>query len=1143
MLLTRKSAGVTVVLAVVCTLACSHWSKLPQVGSEQYRNLCSAFYLGLAALQSGEDVNARKGLTEATRIAPAEPAGWLNLGLLQFRQQDFEGAYQSVSKALTLVSDDSRIEALLGAIESRRGKEQESISHLTRAVKLDSRNLKAAYALAQETERQNSGASDEQAQKLFGQILQVQPNNLAVLIDDLRLAAKRNNFPRVQQDVHSLAANSETWPEPAKEQLKSLQAITAANVRSAAIQAQFLKNVLVRAPAYRQSLDEVRTPATSAGEPFLRFFKLPSPRSQPDEPDSQLRFQRTAQSADVPAEVKWFGTVVLDSESRPVPMWVDQSGLHISGGAQIPLHSGEGLLGLHSIAAADFNYDFKVDIAAASPKGLKFFQQRDARAFDDVTVETKLPREVLDASFTGAWPFDYDLDGDLDLVTGTKSGNPTVLRNNGDGTFAVAHPFAGVDGLVEFASADVDGDGDPDVAVIDGSGKLVTFANERLGDYRKRAVPAGAFAYSELVTSADVDGDGLPDFVVLESSGAVVRLSDVNAGKQWTTAKLAEISPASKSGRQSLLLTDLDNNGALDLVVNDRVFMGDRKSFTPLAAAEKNSTYVDAADLDGDGLVDLVGVNEDSSPAIWKTQSPKNYHWQIVRPLAAQTTGDQRMNSFGLGGEIEIRADLLTQKQIIRSPRMHFGMGSHQGGTQFARIGWPNGIIQTEFNLKPDQTLLAEQRLKGSCPYLFAWDGQKMRFLKDVAPMSGAVGSHDPDGSAAKVNQTRQWFRIGGEEMKPKDGKYRLSVTDEYWESYFVDRYDLLAVDHPTGTEMFIDERVAVPPAPLKVYLSREPQPFQSVRDEQGNAAGDAVSQLDGQLLDTFGKDTYPGIVRDHYVEMSLPENAPRKGKLYLIAQGSFRPWDDSTLVALNQGSRPKPKDLSVEVLRANGSWRVARSGLGIPAGRLKTIVIDLNELFAPGDRRVLRLRTNLEIYWDRLAWAQGVSTSQGTTAEVPLAKALLRHRGFSAVRQDHRTGLEFPDYQKIAESGNRWPSLEGYYTRFGDIKPLLTASDGRYAITTSGDEITMEFDALPPPRPGATRDFVFVGDGWIKEGDYSFRSSRTLLPLPYPGMRTYSGTSAGLEREKAYLLHPKDWQSFHTRYAGGEGLRSSLWR
>ena len=40
---------------------------------------------------------------------------------------------------------------------------------------------------------------------------------------------------------------------------------------------------------------------------------------------------------------------------------------------------------------------------------------------------------------------------------------------------------------------------------------------------------------------------------------------------------------------------------------------------------------------------------------------------------------------------------------------------------------------------------------------------------------------------------------------------------------------------------------------------------------------------------------------------------------------------------------------------------------------------------------------------------------------------------------------------------------------------------------------------------PGWVRDFVFMGDGWIKDGDYNSTFSKTVLPLPYHAKREYT--------------------------------------
>ncbi len=93
----------------------------------------------------------------------------------------------------------------------------------------------------------------------------------------------------------------------------------------------------------------------------------------------------------------------------------------------------------------------------------------------------------------------------------------------------------------------------------------------------------------------------------------------------------------------------------------------------------------------------------------------KGYHWQVMRPRAQPTAGDQRINSFAVGGEVEIRSGLLTQKQILTGQPVHFGLGARTS-IDVARIFWPNGIMQADFDRKADESVVAEQRLKGSCP-------------------------------------------------------------------------------------------------------------------------------------------------------------------------------------------------------------------------------------------------------------------------------------------------------------------------------------------------------------------------------------------------------------------------------------------
>ena len=1102
--------------------ACSRPS-LPDPGSSQYRELVSAFYVGLAGLQTGEDVRAKEKLTKASELAPGEPASWYNLALLSVRQQEFDPAYQNAEKARQLAPDNSRIEQLLGSIESKRGKLPEAVEHLKRAVSLDPRNVKGLYELAEQSERESTPEGDAQAQKYFERL----PGNAAAVIEVARLAAKRGDAVALKKSLAELGSASAEWPEEARARLAAVTATAnGPNPRAAAVQASFLRNVLARVPAYRQSLDAVKTPAIFVGEPYVRFVKLPTPESTPAPPDAALTF--TTPTSSTTAE--WAGDIALDASGKFTPVTASADGISISGGAKLPLpgHAKPGEITRFSIAAADLNYDFKTDLVIATAGGIRLYEQQTPANFTDITPDSKLPATIVNGAYTGAWPFDVDLDGDLDIVLGSRSGEPVVLRNDGDNTFATVRPFQGIHGTVAFAAGDLDGDGDPDVALIDGAGALHIFTNERLGNFNERALPAGWHGRFVAVAIGDVNADGMPDVVALRDDGSVVRLSDRNSGESWESAEIAKPSPLT-SATANLLLGDFDNNGAVDIFAGDgRLLLGDGHRFTE-TKAPSGITATTAVDLDSNGHLTIAGVSGGKAIAA-ESRGTKNYKWQTIRVHAAQAHGDQRINSFGIGGEVEIRSGLLTQKQIITAPALHFGLGTHTE-TDVARIVWPNGSLQAEFELHSDQSLLAEQRLKGSCPSLFAWDGKQMSFVKDGAPWSPALGLHINAQSVAGISQTEEWFKVPGNRMVSRNGIYDVRVTAELWETFYIDRFSMVAVDHPKGTEIFTDERFSVPPPALKIYTVKTPHPFAYATDDCGMDVSATVRDADAKYLDTFGRGKYQGVTRDHWVEVGLPDIAPRSGKLYLVGYGWMHPTDATVNIAMGQGSGAAPKSLSIEVPDASGRWIVAKANLGFLAGKLKTAVFDISDIFQPGAPRKLRLRTNMEVYWDQLAWAGGAAESENQTTNLSMTQADLRYRGFSVIHAANASSPENPDYNYLEGTAQKWRDLEGYYTRYGDVRELLDKADDRIVIVNAGDEIRLAFTALPAPRTGFVRDFVMVGDGWIKDGDYNSTFSKTVLPLPYHAMKDYTRPPAKLEDEPAYRLHPGDWDTFHTRY------------
>jgi hypothetical protein len=108
-------------------------------------------------------------------------------------------------------------------------------------------------------------------------------------------------------------------------------------------------------------------------------------------------------------------------------------------------------------------------------------------------------------------------------------------------------------------------------------------------------------------------------------------------------------------------------------------------------------------------------------------------------------------------------------------------------------------------------------------------------------------------------------------------------------------------------------------------------------------------------------------------------------------------------------------------------------------------------------------------------------------------------------------------------------------------VRELLLATDDRYVIMNAGDELTFRFAAQPPPPMGWVRDYIIMGDGWIKDGDYNSTFSKTVLPLPYHEKQEYTTAPARLEDEFVYRRNPQDWQTYHTRYVTPDVFQNAL--
>jgi len=1113
----------------------------PKPGSVEYQQIVSAFYSGATALEVGDVEHAPAKLDLAAKLAPTEPAVWANLALNQLRSSQIDAAVASLKKAQDLAPNNPDIIALAAHIAVDKGDFAGAVTQFQKAIAADPNNIRTRWALYQAIEQQGGPDADSQGEVQLKEILKLRPNNVALLVELARLAAKNGETNDLKQYLSSIGSDAATWPAEAKDQLNSaVKAAAGTNPRASVPEVMKLHNELIGFPAFQKALSDLQVAEGTVADPISHFIVLPAPPHSPAPADTGLTF--TGQPLAVTGKPSVVRSIWLTGDGKPATITADAKQVTVDN-ATLPFPGGSTAPTAASILPVDLNDDGLVDLVLAGAGGLKIYQQSAGGKFADVTAAAKLPAAVVSGKYTGANAANLYTGGAIDIVLGSATGSPTALRNNDNGTFTDIHPFEKVDGLRAFSWVDLDNDGVCDAGLVDGKGGLHLFHNERAGNFVEWFASTRVGGVAALA-NADYDRSGRVSLMVWNVDGSMSAMTVDN--DKVTVSPLSFNSPAPTDGSGQLVAADLDNNGAPDLIATSsagtQVWLGDDKGgFAPLAAkVDAKSVSID--DDGVSGRLSLVGLSSAGAPTLYKNAGTKNYHWQQIR-LQSVSKGDGKNNSFGVGGQISLRAGLLYENQPVAGPVTHFGLGTY-ANADYARILWPNGLPQGEFELKPDQVAQTPERLKGSCPWLFAWNGKEMAFVTDFLWRS-ALGLRINAQGTSGGGMSGDWNRISADQLVPQGGFYDLRLCTQLWESYFFDEMKLMVVDHPAGTDMWVDERFCIPPPALAYHITTPAQPIPHAVDDLGHDVTDILTARDGRYLDTFGLGRYQGLTRDHYVQVDLgPAPAvPSRGDIHqwLLAEGWIHPTDSSINMQLSLGDHPRPTGLSLEVPDGRGGWRTARTGLGFPEGKNKTILIDLDGLFKPGQPRQIRLRTNLELYWDWMATATEIPGAKVEKRVIDPTVADLRYHGFNKTIQPSHSSPEVPDYGRLASVGQQWRDMEGFYTRFGDVRPLLANVDDRYVIMNAGDEINLRFPEASPVATGMVRDYVMIGDGWGKDCDINSGYSKAVLPLPSHADLAYNHQVKSLYDDPVYKAHAKDWVDYQTRYVSPQPFRTAL--
>jgi hypothetical protein len=193
----------------------------------------------------------------------------------------------------------------------------------------------------------------------------------------------------------------------------------------------------------------------------------------------------------------------------------------------------------------------------------------------------------------------------------------------------------------------------------------------------------------------------------------------------------------------------------------------------------------------------------------------------------------------------------------------------------------------------------------------------------------------------------------------------------------------------------------------------------------------------------------------------------------------------------------------SLEMQDAFGAWRTVNADMGMPSGKPKMIAVDLKFLSAS---RKVRIVTNLCVYWDEVFLNEDAGEPVVTQTGTRVESADLRFRGFSASKID--AARKQPDMYSYGQvtAASFWNPTAGMYTRYGDVRELVTGVDDRMVIMGSGDELALRFAAagLPAVKAGWTRDYLLKVDGWAKDRDPNTAFGSSVEPLPFHGMSVY---------------------------------------
>ena len=1110
--------------------------------------------LGLAYLEEFKLEEAEKEFLKFIRLAPEQKFGYANLGLTYLRMGNYEDAENQLMKAVKIDPADADIRLILATVYQMNDQKELAVAELEKALEFAPQHVKVLYHLSELFTTETDPVTLEKREAYLNKLIEAAPGNLVPRLNITDIYVRNGESDRALEQIEIIKKQFPEFPKEAVEYYdKTFRSLKSGDTGSAITDFVIFHNYLKVTPPYQAGMMELKGPGGSLiGFPVITLDQMTSSGTSGDESllDVIKYSDATASaglnimqgfSGDRSSEFSSFTCVASSDYDGDGDIDIYASGYDQSVSAyksllfrndmgkltEVAEDAGIRNTGKESSATfADYNNDGFLDLYVSREGGDILYLNNGNGYFSDITEKAGIKS---DKGSNKAIFFDLDHDGDLDLYRMTSDRN-FQLRNNADGTFTDQSEKMGEykAGTIsrDAAFGDFDEDEDIDLIVVNENSSDMFYSNQRLGVFRDVTQEAGLKidGGSTSVAAGDYNNDGFLDlFITSLNEGGHKLLRNNGTGVFEPEAATDEMfSSLMKVKAYDASFIDFNNDGFLDLLIagesseqNGRglfLFYNDGKgTFSDvsriLPSEPAQGRQITTFDYNGDGDIDIALAGMDGKVYLLRNDGGNNNHYVGIK-LMGLRAGSAKNNHFGIGAKVEIRAGELYQTLVVTDPNVHFGIG-RRPLADVIRITWTNGVPQNIFYPVTDRAAIEAQTLKGSCPFLYAWNGEEYTFVKDILWRSalgmplGIMGGTTAYGFAEASDD---YIKIPGELMKPRKGIYSLKLTDELWEVIYTDKLELIAVDHPEDAEIYVDEKFSGPPFPeLKVYKVHLKKYPVSAVDGEGNDLLSKITKKDDVYISGFLPGKYQGITEMQELILDPGEFDETKN-LFLFLQGWVFPTDASINYALSQTGAFKVVPPFVQVINKKGEWETVIGNLGFPMGKDKIVIADLTGKFLTDDHRI-RIQTNMEIYWDEIFLAEDTEETPVVSTPLDPVSAGLNYRGFSRTfRKGGRYGPHWFDYSSV-EKGPKWRDQTGNYTRYGDILPLITESDNKYVISNAGDEISIEFDAssLPQLNKGWKRDFLIRSVGWVKDADMNTAFGTTVEPLPFHGMKYYT--------------------------------------